>query len=254
MAIKAIVQSLDGIPEHLKTEYKPIEGGTGFALDIDGVEAHPMVGALKRAKEREATEATQAKTALREINEKFTALNGEHEKLSKEFEDRLRATVGTKEEDLQRLDVKWGEKLKKANEEAAAKISQRDAALTKVLVMDQARSIVANMNPAEPEYVDVILPHVVRRLAVELTGEGAHTRVLDIDGKPSADTIQELTEHFKVDKRFAPLLTGSKATGGNANGGHANGNGSAGPTKIDLTKASLAEKVAHYEAMAKLGQ
>jgi DNA polymerase III gamma/tau subunit len=254
MAIKAIVQSLDGIPEALKQEYKPIEGGQGFALDVDGVEEHPRVGALKRAKEREATEASSFKKALQEATEKLAALNGEHEKLSKEFEDRLRATVGTKEEDLQRLDVKWGEKLKKANEEAAAKISQRDSALTKVLVMDQARAIVANMNPAEPEYVDVILPHVVRRLQVELTTDGARTRVLDADGKPSADTVQELTEHFKVDKRFAPLLTGSKATGGSANGGNAAGSGSATSAKIDLTKASLAEKVAHYEAMAKLGQ
>jgi hypothetical protein len=252
MAIKAIVQTLDGIPDHLKTEYKAIDGGQGFALDIDGVEVHPHVGALKRAKEREAQEATSLKTALKEATERLSTLSTEHETLSKEFEDRLRGAVGSKEEDLQRLDQKWGEKLKKANDEAASKISQRDLALTKVLVMDQARAIVANMKPAEPEYVDVILPHIVKRLTVELTGDGARTRVLDHEGKPSADTVEELTEHFRVDKRFAPLLTGSRASGGSANGGNSSASGSsATPGKIDLSKATLAEKVAYYEAQAK---
>jgi hypothetical protein len=248
---KAIVQSLDGIPEGDKANYKPLEGGQGFFFDLEGVEEHPRVLALKRAKDREATEATQAKTQLREITEKFTALNGDHEKLSKEFDERLRATVGTKEEDLQRLDAKWGEKLTKKETEYKTQISQRDNALTKVLVMDQARAIVANLNPADPAYVDVILPHVVRRLAVELTGDGANTRVLDLDGKPSADSIAELTEHFKVDKRFAPLLTGSKATGGSANGGNSNGASGATPAKIDLSKASIDEKEAYYKAKNK---
>lgn len=253
MAIKAVLQTLDGIPDHLKAEYKPREGGQGFVLDLEGGDDHPFVGELRRAKQREATEATQAKTALREITEKFTALSGDHEKLSKEFDERLRATVGNKEEDLQRLDAKWGEKLTKKDTEYKAQISQRDNALTKVLVMDQARAIVANLSPADPAYVDVILPHVVRRLAVELTGDGANTRVLDLDGKPSADSIAELTEHFKVDKRFAPLLTGSKATGGNANGGNAANGGGGAPTKIDLTKATMDEKLAYYEQKAKQG-
>jgi hypothetical protein len=251
MAIKAVLQTLDGIPDHIKTEYKPREGGQGFVLDLEGGDDHPFVGELRRAKQREATEATQAKTALREATERLTALTGDHEKLSKEFDDRLRATVGTKEEDLQRLDAKWGEKLTKKETEYKTQISQRDNALTKVLVMDQARAIVANLNPADPAYVDVILPHVVRRLAVELTGDGANTRVLDLDGKPSADSIAELTEHFKVDKRFAPLLTGSKATGGSANGGNSNGASGATPAKIDLSKASIDEKEAYYKSKNK---
>lgn len=246
MAIKTIVQTLDGIPDHFKTEYKPIEGGQGFYFDAEGIEEHPRVGALKRAKEREAQEATAAKKALQDATDRLNALSGEHEKLSKEFEERLRATAGSKDEDLQRLDLKWGEKLKKQDAEYKGQIAQRDAALTKVLVMDQARAIVANMNPADPDFVDVILPHVVRRLTVELTPDGARTRVLDTDGKPSADSVQELTEHFKVDKRFAPLLTGSRASGGSANGGNAGGSGS--PGKIDLTKASPAEKAAYYKA------
>lgn len=248
MAIKAIVQSLDGIPESLKGEYKPIEGGQGFALDLDSVEEHPRVGALKRAKDHEKREGDTARLALKEATERLNALTGEHETLTKEFEERLRTTVGSKEKDLERLDQSWGQKLQKATEEAKAQIAQRDAALAKVLVMDKAREIVANMNPAAPEYVDVILPHVVQRLTVELTSDGARTRVVDADGKPTADSVSELTEHFKVDKRFAPLLTGSRASGGSANGGNSGGAGSAG--KIDLTKATLEEKAAYYKAKA----
>lgn len=248
MAVKAIVQTLDGIPDHLKTEYKPIEGGTGFFLDAEDIEAHPRVGALKRAKEREATEATSAKAALKAATEAFEALKAEHEKLAGEFDERLRTAVGSKSEDLAKLDEKWGSKLKKAVDEASTKISQRDAALNKLLVEGKAREIVSKMNPADPDYVDVILPHVIRRLGVELVGEEGRTVVLDADGKRSADTIEELTEHFRVDKRFAPLLTGSKATGGSANGGNGKNPGSAG--SINLATATEAEKVAYYKARA----
>lgn len=244
--LKAIVQTLDGISESLRGEYKPIEGGTGFALDIDAFEEHPRAGALKRAKDREAGEATSAKAALKAATEALETLKGEHEKLNGDFESRLRSAVGDKTDDLAKLDEKWGAKLKKATDEAKTEIARRDAALQKVLVMDAARAIVARMNPADPDYVDVILPHVVKRLAVEIVGDEGRTRVLDPDGKPSADTIDELTEKFKLDKRFAPLLTGSKATGGSANGG---GQNPAGPTgKIDLTKATAEEKAAYYKA------
>lgn len=251
--LKAIVPSLDVVPEGIRGEYKPIEGGQGFALDLDAFEAHPSVGALKRAKDREATEATSAKSALKAATEALEALKGEHEKLSGEFEERLRGAIGNKADDLAKLDEKWGTKLKKANDEAATEIAKRDAALQKVLVTDRARAIIANLKPAEPEYVDVLLPFVVQRLGVEMLSDGARTRVLDADGKPSADTIEELTQQFAVDKRFSPLLTGSKATGGSANGGNGkSGNGSA-PAKIDLSKATIAEKEAYYKARREAG-
>jgi hypothetical protein len=253
MPVKSIVQTLDGIPDHYKADYKPIEGGQGFFFDLEDFEAHPRAGALKRAKDREATEATNAKTALKTATEALEVLKGEHDKLNTEFEERLRGAVGSKEEDLARLDQKWAEKVKKANEEGASKVAQRDAALNKVLVLDAARAIVANMKPAEPEYIEVILPHVVKRLTVEIVGDEGRTRVLDQDGKPSADTIDELTDHFRLDKRFAPLLTGSRATGGSANGSKGSGgNGSAGP--IDLTKATLEQKAAHYKAKQGIAQ
>jgi hypothetical protein len=242
---KAIVQSLDGIPEQYKTDYKPIEGGAGFAFDLEGIEEHPRVTALKRAKDREAAEATAAKAALRDTTEALTKIKGEHEALAAEFEERLRGAVGNKADDLKTLDEKWGKKLSDAKEASAANLAKRDAVIHKFLVLDAARAIVAKMGPAEPEYTEVILPHVVRRLTVEYVGDDARTRVLDADGKPSADTVEELAEHFRVDKRFAPLLTGTRARGGSAAGA---GQASSAQGKIDLSKATLEEKTAYYKA------
>ena len=50
MALKTILDSLDDVPDALKSEYKEIDGK--FVLDIEGIDAHPAVVNLKTAHER----------------------------------------------------------------------------------------------------------------------------------------------------------------------------------------------------------
>jgi hypothetical protein len=76
MAIKTILDTLDGAPEALHSEYKEVDGK--FVLDIDGVDAHPAVANLKSAHERQkqtnktlSTELTAAKARLEGLPEDF---------------------------------------------------------------------------------------------------------------------------------------------------------------------------------------
>jgi len=72
MALKAVLQTLDGVPEALRTEYKERDGK--FYLDIDGIDDHDGVGALRRAKDYEKDEARKAKERARDLLAELTAL------------------------------------------------------------------------------------------------------------------------------------------------------------------------------------
>jgi hypothetical protein len=88
----------------------------------------------------------------------------------------------------------------------------------------------------------LLLPHIARRLKVEIVDGTPITRVLDASGKPSAASVDELKKEFIDNKAFAPVIVGSRASGGGAAG--AGGGGGAGTKRFkDLTEA---ERVALY--------
>jgi len=65
----------------------------------------------------------------------------------------------------------------------------------------------------------LLLPHIERRLTVEIRDGKAVTKVLDKEGRPSAMTIEELKKEFITDKAFAPVIAGTKASGTGYRGG-----------------------------------
>lgn len=72
---------------------------------------------------------------------------------------------------------------------------------------------------------DVLLPHIQSRLTVEIKDGAPSVRVLDLQGKPTALTIDELKQEFISNKAFAPLIAASKATGGGASTTNNSGSG-----------------------------
>jgi len=238
MAVKAVVDTLDEVSEALKQEYEAIEGGK-FALKIEGLEdgsIHPAVGALARAKKREVDARGKAEAKVKELQEKLDGV-------SKEREDLLKGVVP--KENVERLETSYKEKLAGRENELNAEIGKLTVSLREVLVDNVAQDIAAKLVD-DPMRIPVLLPHIVPRLTVEMGTDGkAITRILDKEGKPSAATQEDLRKEFLANPMFAPLVLGSRATGGGATGG--SGTGGA-PQKIDLNKASLAEKEAYYKA------
>jgi hypothetical protein len=248
MALKALVEKIDEIPETLRDEYEPVEGGK-FALKIEGLEegsSHPAVGALARAKRREAESRAKAEEKARELAEKLEATILEKENL-------LKGTVP--KDNFAALEASYKERSEREKSELQAKlnneITQLSGSLKTVLVDNVAREIAQGV-AKDAESIPLFLPFLTNRLAVEMDADGkARTRVLDKDGKPSAATKADLAKEISALPMFAPLIMGSKATGGGAQGGSAGGG--APPKKIDLTTASQAAKVAHYKAKHGLG-
>lgn len=80
MAVAALLESLDDVPEALKAEYKPVKVKTTngevdrFALDITGVDDHPSVKNLKAAHETTKTKLATANTEIATLKPKVEGL------------------------------------------------------------------------------------------------------------------------------------------------------------------------------------
>jgi hypothetical protein len=73
MALKSVLESIDDLPEEIKAEYKPVKIGDkdAFALDVEGIDAHPGVAALKKALDTNKKDKTKLFGELKEAKEKL---------------------------------------------------------------------------------------------------------------------------------------------------------------------------------------
>lgn len=216
MALKAILESLEGVNPDLAKEYKEVEqeGKKSYVLDLEGAYiTDEPVDALKRARDYEKKEASTARQKAKDA-----AMAAE--KLQEELDAMRRGAIP--KGDVEKLELSWKEKLQKIATEKDSEITAARGSLQKLLVDNVAQQIAAKISNA-PE---LILPHVKARLVAELTSDGYVTRVLDREGKASALSIEELQKDITNDKRFAPIIIGSKASGGGAAGATGDGTGS----------------------------
>lgn len=236
MALKAILESLDGLPDEIKSEYKKGDDGK-YHLDVEGLDDHPGVGALKRAKDYEKAERQKLAKQLSDLQAQLDALIEERDGI-------LKGAIP--KSDVEKLENSYKEKLARREKELSDQISALTSNLQTMLVDNVAQSIASKISTA-PE---LILPHIKARLKAEFNEGKAVTRVLDKDGNPSALSIEDLQKEIVANPVFAPIIIGSKASGSGAEGGHS---GSGAPGKLDYAKASPKEIAAHIKASKEAG-
>lgn len=233
MALKAILESLDGLPDAVKSEYKKGEDGK-YHLDVEGGED---TGALKRAKDYE-------KSARQKVEKELADTKAELEALTEERDNILKGAIP--KSDVEKLEGSWKQKFEKREKELTDQIGTLTGNLQTMLVDNVAQSMASKISKA-PE---LILPHIKARLKAEFNEGKAVTRVLDKDGNPSAFSIEDLQKEMVANPSFAPIIIGSKASGSGAEGGHG---GSGAPGKLDYAKASPKEIAAHIKASKETG-
>jgi hypothetical protein len=233
MALKAILENVDGLPEDVKKEYKKGDDGK-FHLDVDGIDSHPGVAVLKRSMDNAKSERTAAQTEARTAREALQAAQDEL--------DNLRRGAIPKA-DVEALETSWKNKLKTATDESTAKITKLTGAVDKNVRQAAAASLAAEvfLNPA------LGLPHVLPRLTVVEDGDDFVVKVLDTAGKPSALTLDEFKKEILQNKDLAPILRGTRASGGGAGGG-AGGGGAPSDKDFDAAKATPKDLAARITA------
>lgn len=194
-----------------------------------------------------------AHAALQAELDRFKAKHGESEKHLKEQEKAARLATeeaAKKSGDIAALEKSWGEKL-------AAEVATRDGQLTayQATISNMTAGAAARTMAAElslPGSADVLLPHIERRLKVEMTDGAPLIRVLDKAGKPSAMSIDDLKKEISAEKSFAPLLVGSNASG-SGNPGSKDGAVTGSTVKrAAFDVMSPAGKMAHIKAGGKV--
>lgn len=209
MALKVTVESLDGLDDSVKSLYKEDNGK--FRLDLDGYEDTTGLKAQRDALLNEKKEAQrktkEAEEAAKTLAEESARKNGDVAALEKSWQEKLAATESN---------------YKNLNESLTKQIHG-------LTVGQTATKLAAEL--AISGSADVLLPHIQSRLTVEIKDGAPSVRVLDLQGKPTAMTVDELKQEFISNKAFAPLIAASKATGGGASG--SGGGGAAKTMKRD---------------------
>lgn len=204
MSLKYEIESLEGIPEALHTEYTKGDDGK-FRLGVEGLPqpkaiSEDTAGLKKKVdellaeKKKADSERKKAEDAARAAAEESARKSGDVQAIEKSWQEKLAASLGEKDTEIKRL----------------------DGSLRNVLVESVAKGIAGDL--AITGSANVLLPHIRARLAVDYVDGEPMTRVLDAHGKPSAATLDDLKAEFAASAAFAPIIAGTKASGGGAAG------------------------------------
>ena len=218
MALKRQVATIEEVPEAFRGEYKPVEGGVGFALQVDG-------------------------------DEDTTTLKRTLERVKQERNDAI-ALAKAKGEDVANVEASWKSKLEEATNAHTESVKNTLKALKNVTLDRTASELAAKL---AGDSADLLKPIIEKRIKVELDGDRAITRILDAEGKASALTLADLETELRADKRFSRVVIASNASGSGA-GPNRNTPPSGGATVEEFNPVKNTNAAAHMEWVAQRKQ
>ncbi|WP_281199284.1 hypothetical protein [Acinetobacter johnsonii] len=200
------LDSLEGLEESQKAFYEEKDGK--FVLKVKGIpQPQPQNDDGLRKKVDELLAEKKAEQQKRKEAE---------EQARKESEENAR-----KKGDIDALEKSWGDKLAARETELLNEKQSLEAQVYKLTVGSKATELAAKL--AVPGSDSVLLPHISNRLQIETVDGEIKIRVLDLQGKPSALSIEDLEKEFRANEAFKPLIRASGASGSGASGGQGGG-------------------------------
>lgn len=222
--LKYKLETLDGIDEAQQGLYR--QEGEVFVLEIDGLdpEKGADVSGLKSKVEELLSEKKASETKAREAEEARQAAQAAIE------EERAR-----KAGDIESLEKSWAKRF----EDQQAIIDGQAAKTANAAVKSAAMGIAAKLAVgANQQNLEVFIRERLRY-------EDDQVKVTDESGSLTIASIDQLTEEFRANDRFASLVTGSQANGGGA----ASQQGTNGGADKTATRSSF-EAMSHPERAA----
>ena len=250
MALKAIIDSVEGLPEALQEHYTEVDGKFRLNVEASNGWALEDVGGLKSALSAERKARREAASYL--------SLYGDYDDKSLEFTPTVDADeYGRLKKQVEKLkDAKPDEKAK-AEREAWEKqvlekhsgeleskdkeLEQVNAQIRKLLITSKATAAISKH---APNAVDLLMPHVERATRIEKNGNGDYVvRVLDDNGNPAITRGEgtgdmDIAEYVDVVLRdkYPYAFPGSGATGSGATGTTGTSGGTGGPLYVSHTE------------------
>lgn len=206
MGLQYQVDSLEGLDDSIKALYTEKDGK--YVLGVDGLPA-PQNDDLDGLK-------TKVQELLNEKKTEQAKAQASEAARSKAAEDAAKASG-----DITALEKSWSDKLTAKETELTTQIKARDDQIYQLTVGQTAQALAAKL--AVQGCSDVLLPHLTNRLSVETVDGQPKIRVKDLQGNPSAATLEDLEKEYRSDARFKTVIAASNASGGGANGAQGGG-------------------------------
>lgn len=200
--------------------------GDNFKLAVDGLED---TGALKRAKDREAASAREAK-------DRAEALQAELDEIKAREADQDK-DKHRKSKDIEALEKSWKDEADKKVKAERDLREARERQLTEILVDSKAESLAAELFTV-PE---IGKDYIRKFLRAELDGDVPTTRVLDGSGQPTAKSLDDFKKELLATESLKGILVASKASGGGAGNGGGSGGGASTKKPAEYTEAERVE-------------
>lgn len=226
MALKAIIDKLDGVAEGLREIYRTgtkEEGLEGkFVLQVEGADGWALenVSGLKTALGRERTRAESAEKKVA----KFGELDPDTVKASLDRLTELESLDPKKEADRlaqAKIDAATKQLIEKHNQEMQT-ATGRLAKLGKTVETLMVDNVAIKALEGHKGNVDLLLPHVKSQVrlkdgedgVVEVVDREGNVRIGDAQGKPM--TVDQLVEEMSKSEKFAQGFAGSGHSGSGA--------------------------------------
>ena len=213
MSLKLTVDTLDDVPENLRSLYAEADGK--FRLAVDGIEdTAGLKSALQKEREAARTAEKQAKAwmALGKTPEEIAALVDAQRKAEAD-----RALKGGEFDKVKNQIVEQSEREKT---DLRNIIKSKDAAIERYLIDAQATAAISEMKGIPV----LLLPHVKAAVKVVEDNGDFVTRVVDAQGNPRVNSkgeflsIRDLVDEMRQNEVFGRAFEPTGATGSGAGG------------------------------------
>ena len=205
------LDSLDGLDESQKVFYAEKDGK--FYFQIEGVVPESSVAGLKANHDQLLTEKKEQQRLAQDAEAKRI----EAERLAQE-------EIARKSGNLEAIENSWKEKLALRETELTSQLSQAQAKNYELTVGRQAQELAGEL--AKPNAQRLLAKEIKERLTLD---ENGNIRVLDLQGKPSALTIDELKAQLRADPTYQDIIIINNSSGGGATGGGQGGGAAKNP-------------------------
>ena len=224
MGIKAILESMDELPDALKEFYK--EDGDNFVLDIDGIDSHPKVRGVITANSANKQTRDKLRVELEDFKKKYSWLPEDFDADAMESLKQAAEGKGGQptEEQISELRSKIAEKLEKKYQ---PEIASRDEKLGKLngaiqrMTIDEGLAKAADAAHIDPDFKDAAIALILRsaKISVEEDGEAYKAQIETDMGPVSIGEYVRDWVGTDQGKKFLAKSTGPDTKGSRGGGG-----------------------------------
>ncbi|WP_416355548.1 hypothetical protein ACLNGM_15020 [Aureimonas phyllosphaerae] len=216
MALKAILDSLDGVETTLHDLYTEKDGK--FVLEVDGIDQHPETKALKSALDRVRSEKRTVSEKLTSAEERLTGLPDDFD--AEAYEDLRSRAEGNEpaklDERLAAQKTQLEGKFAKDREKLDGRIAKLDGALRRVMVDEGLTKALLDAG-IDKTFLPAAKALLKERGQIKLIEDDDAIQVFADDGVNDRTPLADYVRAWAGQDEGKPFIT--KPTGGDAKGG-----------------------------------